>query len=181
MGIHEGLWTTDGCGITMHGQWFPLSSFRWPIYWCRFYSPLTNGNQCLQRLLLKPVCSCAIRFIDPTYETPSMDCLMLPLLATANLNVTQSYAPNMVVTFQVDPSVGWYEIHARSVEAGWRNIQCGRRECTLTGVILLANYYLWLLTCGGIRPDACCLLARPLNVVLLPENKNGQNSFSTFT
>ncbi len=60
----------------------------------------------VQRLLLKPVCSCAIRFIDPTYETPSMDCLMLPLLATANLNVTQSYAPNMVVTFQVDPSVG---------------------------------------------------------------------------
>ncbi len=83
--------------------------------------------------------------------------------------MTWSSAPAIIVTFPVDPSVETYEIHARSVEAGRRHITCERGECSISGLIPLVKYTLWLVTCGGAHPVKCRLLARPVNATLLPE------------
>ncbi len=94
---------------------------------------------------------------------------VINLSATANLTVTWTYAPAIIVTFPVDPSVNRYEIHARSAEAGRRHIACGRGECSLSGLTPLAKYTLWLVTCGGAFPVKCRLLARPVDATMLPE------------
>ncbi len=91
--------------------------------------------------------------------------------ATANLTVTWTYVPAIIVTFAVDPSIKRYEIHVRSPQAGRRHIGCGRGECTLSGLTPLVKYTLWLVNCRDAYPVKCRLLARPLDATLLPEGK----------